>query len=234
MTGEIPLYVTVVFVLTTLLTVGFLFRAFRNVRPPGVSSQLLVFVLPFWMILAGFLASTGFYFQFDAFPPRIFTFGVLPALLLIAVYFIFFRGSFIERLSIKTLTMLHIVRVPVEICLLWLFQAALVPRVMTFEGWNFDILSGLTAPLVYWLGFRGGHENRPLLVAWNLFALALLANVVTIAVLSIPSPVQKLGFEQPNVAVAYTPFIWLPAIIVPIVLFAHLASLWKLFRGQTS
>jgi len=234
MTGEIPLYVTVVFVLTTLLTVGFLFRAFRNVRPPGLASQLLVIVLPFWMILTGFLSSAGFYFKFDAFPPRIFTFGVLPALLLIAAYFIFFSRTFIEKLSFRTLMMLHVVRIPVELCLLWLFQAALVPRAMTFEGWNFDILSGLTAPLVYWLGFRDRRVNKPILIAWNLLALGLLANIVTIAVLTMPSPIQKLGFEQPNVAVAYTPFIWLPAIIVPIVLFAHLASLWKLFRDQTS
>lgn len=230
MNGEIPLYVSVVFVLTALLTVGFLFRSFRNVRPPGIASQLLVFVLPFWMILTGLLASAGFYYRFDAFPPRVFTFGVLPALLLIAAYFIFFRRSFIDGLSLKTLTMLHVIRVPVELCLLWLYQAALVPRVMTFEGWNFDILSGATAPFVYWIGFANRKTNRTLLVAWNIFALGLLANIVIIAILSLPSPIQKLGLEQPNVAVAYTPFIWLPAIIVPIVLFAHLASLRKLLR----
>jgi len=50
--------------------------------------------------------------------------------------------------------------------------------------------------------------------------------------LSLPSPIQKFGIEQPNVAVAYAPFIWLPAIVVPIVLFSHLAALWKLYRGQ--
>jgi hypothetical protein len=130
--------------------------------------------------------------------------------------------------------MLHIIRVPVEICLLWLFQAAVVPRAMTFEGWNFDILSGLTAPLAYWLGFRNRQVHKPLLIVWNLFALGLLANIVIIAILSMPTSVQKLGFDQPNVAVAYIPFIWLPAIIVPIVLFAHLASLWRLIRGQTA
>jgi hypothetical protein len=234
MTGDIPLYATVVFVLTTLVTVGFLFRSFRSVRPAGIASQLLVFLIPFWMILTGFLASSGFYAKFDIFPARIFTFGVLPAVMLIVCYFIFFRRSFIESLSLRSLTMLHIIRVPVEICLLWLFQAALVPRVMTFEGWNFDILSGLTAPLVYWLGFRNKQVHRPLLIVWNLAALGLLANIVVIAMLSIPSPIQKLGFDQPNIAVAYMPFIWLPAIVVPIVVFAHVASLWKLFRGQTA
>jgi hypothetical protein len=107
-----------------------------------------------------------------------------------------------------------------------------VPKVMTFEGWNFDVISGLTAPLVAFFAFRNCQTNRPLLVAWNLAALALLTNVVVIAIFSLPSPIQKLGFEQPNIAVAYIPFIWLPALIVPIVLFSHLAALWNLLRHR--
>jgi hypothetical protein len=232
MMDGLPAYATVVFVLTTLLTIGFLLFAFRGARSV-VSSGLLVFLVPFWMTVTAVLASGGFYRQFEAFPPRVFSFAVLPTLLLIGAYFLFF-GSSIERLSLKVLTLLHVVRVPVELVLLWLFQNGAIPRVMTFEGSNFDILSGLSAPIVFWLGFRKGPVNRPVLVIWNLLATGLLANIVVTAVLSFPSPAQRFGFEQPNVGVTYFPFIWLPAIIVPIVLFAHLASLWKLFRGQLS
>jgi hypothetical protein len=135
---------------------------------------------------------------------------------------------------LRTLTALHIIRVPVELTLLWLFQAGLEPQAMTFEGSNFDILSGLTAPIVAWLAFRGGRANRTILIVWNLAALGLLANIVIVAMLSVPSPIQRFGFDHPNVGVSYVPFIWLPAIIVPLVLFSHLAALWKLFRGQTS
>ena len=35
-------------------------------------------------------------------------------------------------------------------------------------------------------------------------------------------------------AVLYFPFIWLPSVVVPIVLFSHLASLWKLATGKLS
>jgi hypothetical protein len=231
MIGSLPFYVTAVFVLTALLTIGFLFRAFRDVRPPGPGSHLMTFVVPFWMVVTALLSTGDFYRQFDGSPPRVFSFGVLPALVLIAVYFVFFRAGFVERLSIRTLTLLHVIRVPVEIVLLWLFQYGLIPQAMTFEGRNFDILSGITAPFVFWLGFRGGHLNRPLLIGWNLLALALLANIVITAFLSFPSPTQRFGFEQPNVGVTYFPFIWLPAIIVPVVLFAHLAALWKLLRN---
>jgi len=231
MIDSLPFYVTVVFVLTTLLTIGFLLRSFGSIRPPGSASKLLTFIIPFWMLLTGVLALGGFYQQFQVVPPLVITCAVLPANLLIIVYFIFFRKTFIERLSLRSLTLLHFVRLPVELVLLGLFQGGFVPQIMTFEGRNFDILSGVTAPIIFWLAFRDGVVRRPLLIVWNLFALGLLANIVITAFFSFPSPMQRFGFEQPNVGLTYFPFIWLPAIIVPTVLFAHLASLWKLAKA---
>ena len=117
--------------------------------------------------------------------------------------------------------------------MLWLSQNGLVPVEMTFEGRNLDILSGLSAPIIYLLAFRNGHVNRSLLIVWNVAALCLLANVVTIAVLSFPSKFQALGFEHPNIGVTYFPFVWLPSVIVPIVFFCHVASLYKLLTSDT-
>ena len=184
------------------------------------------------MIFSAVLSLGGFYQNTDTFPPRVFAFAVFPALAFIAAYFVFFRSSFIDRLSLKALTLVHTIRLPVELVLLWLFQAGTVPQIMTFEGRNFDILSGLTAPLAYFLAFRSGRINRGVLIVWNLFALLLLFNIVITAALSLPSPMQRLGLDQPNVAVMFFPYIWLPAVVVPIVLFSHLASLWQLFRGN--
>jgi hypothetical protein len=160
--------------------------------------------------------------------------GVFTAVLLIAAYFVFFRNTFVERLPLSILTLLHIIRIPVEFVLLWLFQGGLVPQVMTFEGRNFDILSGITAPVVAWLAFRGNTVNRPMLAAWNLLTLALLVNIVATAVLSIPSPIQRFGLDQPNVAIMYFPYNWLPTVVVPIVLFSHLAALWKMAANKTA
>jgi hypothetical protein len=184
--------------------------------------------------MTGLLAMSGFYQQFEFVPPRVATFAILPANVLILLYFVFFRASFIEKLSLRSLTFLHIVRVPVELVLFWLFQNGMVPQIMTFEGRNFDILSGLSAPVIYWLAFRGGRAIGPLLIGWNIIALGLLANIVITAVLSFPSPMQRFGFEQPNLGITYFPYIWLAAIIVPIILFAHLASLWNLLAKRTS
>jgi hypothetical protein len=225
----LPYYVSLVFFLTTLLAVWFLVTAARKAGERLVPYRILVFLVPFWILLTGYLSTTEFYRVSDAMPPRVVAFGVLPSVLLIVIFFIAFR-DFVNRLPLTTLTLLHILRIPVELVLLWLFQNGQVPILMTFEGWNFDILSGITAPIIFFLAFRNGSVNRPLLIIWNLVALGLLINIVTIAVLSFRSPFQQLAFDQPNVGVTYLPFIWLPALIVPIVLFAHLAALYKLLR----
>lgn len=227
----LPGYISPVFILTSFAAVGFLFYAVRESVKDTFSGKLALFLVAFWMVFQMVLAVGGFYQKTDVVPPRIFAFAALPAFALIVVYFAFFRREFIEQLPLKVLTLLHVVRVPVEIVLLWLFQGGLVPEAMTFEGKNFDILSGITAPLVYLLAFRGGRVNRALLIVWNIAALLLLINIVTTAVLAFPSPMQQIAFDQPNRAVMYFPYVWLPAIVVPIVLFSHLASLWKLYRG---
>lgn len=233
MIADLPAYVSIVFILTALLTVGiFIFAIVRVGLTSWPARFLLAFVLV-WMVVTAILAYTGFYQIFDVVPPRTFALGALPFLLLAIVYLLFFRESVLTRLPLTILTLIHAIRIPIEIVLLWLYQSGQVPVEMTFEGRNFDILSGITAPIVYFLAFRGNRPNRPVLILWNLAALALLTNIVTIAILAFPSPFQMVGIDQPNIGVTFFPFIWLPAVIVPIVFFCHVASLWKLIFQET-
>jgi hypothetical protein len=59
-----------------------------------------------------------------------------------------------------------------------------------------------------------------------------LFNIVLTAILSAPLPIQQLAFEQPNIAVLYFPFTFLPGFIVPIVLFSHLVVISKITRNN--
>lgn len=232
MIESLPGYISITFILTTFLTVGFIFYASRQTFSKSFPNKILYFLIPSWLFIQAILALNGFYLRTDTTPPRVFMFAVLPATLFIILLFIFSSKSFISILSLKSLTLLSVVRIPVEIVLFWLFENGQVPQLMTFEGRNFDILSGITAPIVTWLAFRHGETNRILLVVWNLVALVLLFNIVATAAFSVPSPIQKLALEQPNRAVLYFPFIWLPSVVVPIVLFSHIASLWKIFTNK--
>jgi hypothetical protein len=231
MLENLPGYVSVTFILTTFLTVGIFLYAIKRGAFTSTATKFLSFLIPFWLIFQATLGIGGFYLNTQVVPPRLMLFSFLPALITIILLFVLARKNFIERLPLQILTYLHVIRIPVELVLLWLFQNGQVPQLMTFEGRNFDILAGITAPVVAWLAFRGGKANRSLLIVWNLFALGTLLNIVINAVLSFPFPFQQFAFEQPNRGLLYFPFIWLPSTIVPIVLFCHLASLWRLIRG---
>jgi hypothetical protein len=222
---NLPIYIIIVFGLTTLLTVWLFYKASNNSKP-FISGMVS------WLVLQGILGSAGFYTITSTVPPR-FVLLILPPLVLIAILFSTVNGRrWLDGLNIKTLAILHVVRIPVEVTLLWLFIHKKVPGIMTFEGRNFDILSGLTAPFIYYFGFVKKQLSIKIILAWNFLCLALLINIVVIAILSGPFPFQKLAFDQPNVAVLYFPFVWLPCCIVPVVLISHLATIRRLLYGK--
>ncbi len=225
MIENLPLYISLVFGLTTFTTLLLFCRAARN-------SRTVLLVLSGWLVLQALAGLSGFYRSTSAMPPR-FVLMVLPPLLVTAGFFVTARGRrFINGLNLQTLTYLHTVRIPVEIVLYWLSVHRQVPELMTFEGRNFDILAGLTAPFIAWFGFTRPKLAPVTLLIWNFLCLGLLLNIVINAILSAPTPFQQFAFDQPNVAVSHFPFVWLPAFVVPVVLFAHLVAIKRLMVRQ--
>lgn len=217
MIESLPLYITILFVATVILTIVWFYAATK-------SKKFLLFAIG-WVCLQSFLGLSGIYQDAEAMPPRLILFGVAPTIAMILVTFLTKSGrAFIDLIDLKTITWFHSIRIPVEIVLALLFHQGFVSVLMTFEGTNFDIFSGITAPIVAFLAFRAGKPNKKLLLGWNILCLILLLNVVITAVFAIPSPFQKLAFDQPNVAVMYFPFNLLPTFVVPVVLFSHLVA----------
>ena len=229
---QVPAFVSVVFMLTTFVAVGIFLYTVRSSGSDTFASRLLLFIVPFWLILQFVIASSGFYKNTASLPPRLFIFGFAPALALIAGLFLFARSSLVATLPLTLLTIIHVIRIPVELTLAWLAEARAVPEIMTFHGTNFDILSGITAPVAFYFAVKRTPSSRPFLIFWNIAALLLVFNIVITAVLCVPSPIQKLAFDQPNIAVLHFPYIWLPTVVVPIVFFSHFASLFQLLKSR--
>ncbi|QNH60700.1 hypothetical protein [Hymenobacter sediminicola] len=220
-----PLWLVVLFLSTMLVAIGLLLHLYDRAGLWLLPPALLVF---WWLLLQGCLSYVGFYMNLYARPPRLLLFGVGPPLLALGILLFTSSGRrLLNTFDLVDLTRLSIVRIPVEICLYGLAIRHLVPELMTFADRNLDLAAGLTAPLAaYW--FRTKLMGRRLLLIWHVGALALLLNVVVLAVLSMPTPWQQLSFGQPNVAVLHWPFVWLPTFIVPLVLFSHVAALRQL------
>jgi hypothetical protein len=199
-----------IFILITFLSLVGLFL--------GTSGDKWVsglFVL--WAVFTGALSYNGFYLDTEGLPPRIMTVLVPSAVLVIYAY----RRLKVASLNLSWLIAIHILRIPVELLLYRLFLEGLVPVSMTFKGWNLDILSGLTAIGILALHLKG-RLSLSLLRVWNVMVLVLLSIIVSIAILSAPSPLQAMAFDRPNLAVLRFPYTWLPAIVVPVVLLSSL------------
>ncbi|MBC3785293.1 hypothetical protein [Spirosoma utsteinense] len=227
MIPNLPLLVSLVFIATAGITVWFFYGAARQSKP-------VLLVLLGWMALQAGLSLAGFYLRTDSVPPRLPGLLVPPILFIMGLFLTEKGRQFLDGLLLDRLTLLHIVRIPVEIVLFWLFLNKSVPQIMTFEGQNFDVLSGLTAPVIHYLGFVKKRVSRTVLIGWNLICMALLVNIVLTAVLAVPSPFQQIAFGQPNVGILYFPFVWLPSVVVPLVLLSHLAALRQLLYSRPS
>ncbi|MEP7164416.1 MAG: hypothetical protein ABI741_06975 [Ferruginibacter sp.] len=233
MINNLPIYISVLFGLTVLLTLILFYAVIKNAAPDNTTSNanIIIIILLIWITIQSLLGLNNFYSTgTKGFPPRFFL-TVLPMLLLILILFTTKSGkAFIDSLPLRTITWLNIVRIPVELVLYWLSIHKAVPVLMTFAGRNFDIVAGITAPIIAFFCFGPKKNHRKLILVWNFISLGLLMNIVVNAVLSAPFSFQRFAFYQPNIAVLYFPFDLLPAFIVPVVLFGHLVSIRQLMN----
>lgn len=195
----------------------------------ATKSKAVLIFFPTWGIIVGLLAYSGFYKEMEAIPPR--PLFVLVPFVIYVIYF--YKKLTIPSSKTSYLLAIHSLRLPVELVLYSLFVQGQVPIVMTFEGWNYDILAGISALiLLLHVLTRKKQIPKQIFLIWNILGMITLSIIVGTAILSIPLPIQQFGFSQPNIAVLTFPYALLPAIVVAIVLLSHLLALKTLFKGH--
>ena len=219
---NLPDYLAPLFLVTTALSI----ILFVQATPSKLYTMVFLFA---WATTWYFVANNGFFLDTHTMPPGV-IFMMGPAVVMMIIMFVTKSGkSYIDQLDLRKLTLLHIIRLPVEIVLMLLAIYKTIPEALTFEGRNFDIIMGLTALPMVWLIFTRG-KSKKILLWWNILGVVLLLNVVIHGVLSLPLPFQQFAFDQPNTAMLYAPYNLLPGVIVPIVMFSQLAAIRQLVK----
>ncbi|WP_353722014.1 hypothetical protein [Dyadobacter sp. 676] len=212
-----------IFGLITLLVV---FTFHQAVRGSGTFAVLVAA----WVAIQCTTALTGYFSITDTIFPRLLLVAAPPAVLMAWLFLAAPGKALMDRMNLDLLTMVHVVRAPIEVVMYWSFIDKLVPHEMTFGGGNPDILAGLSTPCVYYWGvMRSGMKWR-LMVAWNFLCLGLLLNAIHRALLAAPFFFQTIGLDQPNVLVSHFPFVLLPGIVVPVLMCAHLVVIRNLVK----
>jgi hypothetical protein len=118
-------------------------------------------------------------------------------------------------------------RFPLELIMHRAYAEGIMPVQMSYSGFNFDILTGLSAIVVALMLVR---NPRSLVVVriWNTAGIVLLANVVTIAIVSAPTPLRLFHNEPANDWITRAPWVWLPTVFVVVAIMGHVLVLRRL------
>jgi hypothetical protein len=221
--------------LTVLLVLGLagilllgIYRAALRARldggPRRITTRFAIGIAG-WLALTAIVAKAGFFSDFASRPPHLMM-GVVGALLLFT--FTTRSKTATRLLAVMPLTwpiLIHSMRIVVELGLWGLYEQGQLPKHLTFEGRNFDVLVGLTAPVVAFALSRKWIGTK-VLIGWNIASICVLANIVIMAITSIPGPLHLDSWPGPaNTIVAEFPYVWLPTFLVPVALFGHIVSL---------
>lgn len=229
---SLPQHITLVFILTTLIgfVISVLSVAFSKKKRLSKKATIIALLLMMWLIFQSTLALNGWYMDRLAKPPHILFPLFVNVILFGLAFFTSLGRKFIDSISLRVLLWIHIIRIPVELCLYWLAQNKQVPWSMTFEGFNFDIVFGITAPIFILLFYRKKISAK-IFLAWNVLGLISVLAIFIRAAGAIPSTMQLWDFNQPNYAILHFPFIWLPSFLVMAVILTHLIAIRRLRKN---
>lgn len=186
-----------------------------------------------WISYVSILAGTGFLADFSL-PPKVVVFVILPAFAIITWFFAArkFR-DIIDGFPIAFTVYFQSFRIMVELLILGLYKEGLGPELVSFEGRNFDILAGLSAPIVGYLAYSRKVLSHKAVIVWNICCLLLLANIVFIFVSLIVRP-QIWGYDSIPISLDFPrlPYVYIAAAFMPAAVFMHVFSIRKSLKAM--
>lgn len=156
-------------------------------------------------------------------PPRIPLLVILPAFVFIAWFFLSGKHRpFTQSIPIWQPVLLQSFRIGVEFLILGIYIKGIGPIQATFEGYNFDIVSGLLALPVAWFLYKGAGFAKILTWIWSILSVLLLVNIVVIFNTLVLKP-EMWGFVENPITPAFTqmPYILIAGFFMPFAVFLH-------------
>src|SRR4249920_1644030 len=114
MIPDLPFYVNLLFILTLLLSFWLFHRALQG--------RVLVYFFLAWLLLTGILAFRGFFLDYASFPPHFILVVLVPLIIILLTFILPVGRRFMDKIPLKPLVLLSIVRIPVEIVLFLLYR----------------------------------------------------------------------------------------------------------------
>jgi len=186
-----------------------------------------------WFVYLYFLGKSEILWSFEM-PPRFPLFVFLPLVVLSIV--IFARKA--NKELIQAVPKSHVIyfqsfRIFVELTILATYYEGIFPIETTFEGYNYEIIIGLIAPLVAYLVYSKKVLKEWGALLFNIAGLATLLIIIGIVITSLYFPA-VWGSKPPVILPEFTtiPYLLLPGFLAPIALFTHVLSIIQIMRSK--
>ena len=179
-----------------------------------------------WLSATLALAASG-RLTFTSRPPTAAVLIVAAIVLAVGVSISALGARLASGIPLAALVGVQAFRFPLELMLHRAYREGLMPVQMSYSGFNFDILTGLSAIAVA-LYVARRPDALAVVRIWNAAGIVLLANILTIAVLSTPTPIRVFHNEPANEWIAHAPWVWLPSVFVAAAIIGHVVIFRRL------
>ena len=167
-------------------------------------------------------------------PPRFPIFLMIPFFSFCIIFFIKNKhNQFIQSIPLHWTIFYQSFRIIAELLLLYTFIKGIIPVEATFEGYNYDIVIGITAILLGILVYRTGYKYKNLLKFWNILGILMILIVASVIATNIYQP-QIWGYDSPSVQKEFVqlPYLLIPGFLAPSAILIHLVTLIQLNKPE--
>ncbi|MGB1248704.1 MAG: hypothetical protein ACPG4Z_07445 [Chitinophagales bacterium] len=218
-----------------LVMIGYNHTISKTYNSSSEKKKAWIYFFGFWIVWFVYLTflSTQNILAGLSLPPRFLYLLLLPLILFIIFFVRKFKDSpLVHNLPKTWVSGIQTYRIAVETLLHFTFVAGVIPASATFNGFNFDILVGLSAPLMVLFFFRKTNFNKIIAKLWNVWGILMIFVVVVVIATSNYFP-QLWGSDVSLVADEFFqyPYLLVAGFLAPLAIFLHVVSLLQLRKS---
>lgn len=222
------------FILLTLITNLFLifigFKAIdKTLKKQIAPKALLITLLIAWQVYIYLLSSTDVLLSYD-FPPLFALAFIIPSFIFTGIFLYWNRNKkWITSIPEHWIIYFQSFRILVETLFVFAFTQGIFNQEVTIEGYNFDMIFAITAPLVAYFVYTKKVISKRLLIQWNCLGIGVLSSVIIVFMISIYKPTVFGGTAPllPMESMTY-PYVLIAGFLMPVAVFLHVLSILQL------
>jgi len=227
-------FIGLTILMTIIISTGY-YQVMKKiyVEPSIVQKKLLLLLIPLalWFTYTYVIGSSGFLQNFD-FPPRFAIFLIFPAFLFTGIFLAKNHNSeLLKQTPTHWLTYYQTFRVLIESLFIVAVAKGILHSNVTLEGYNYDFIFALTAPVIGYLVFTRKALSKKALLRWNYFGLLVIAFIIFLFNATIYIP-QLFGDTENLMPLEFAqfPYILVASFLMPSAVFMHVFSIIQLTK----